>query len=341
VTHWKTLLMGLALAAAATAHAQEEHGHGDMLVASTAAGGGALAIEYDFATVVGLAYDATLSDLLGLSAYTSTDPGFDSIEADEPEESLYRLAAGTDVTVEITAIDEGRVAVFLNGTLLDEIGDSVLLGTQDAPPPGDIHHHGEMRLLLMLPADQPGEGRFCFRLTSAAPAYAASEPSCVTVSNTHLFVDFADGDAKANLACQKAVGKSVAKLMGLYTKTLFKCLDTVAAVVSAEEQGQPMEAAEAKAVKACGGSAGVPSTLLGRLGGIVTKASAGITQKCGGAFDADQIARHLNKAACSIQFLASQAYPEAHVVLDGIDGGGGPVADALPCLVPTAAGGHE
>lgn len=340
MTHWKNLLAGLALAAAATVHAQE-HQHGDMQLASTAAGGGALTVEYDFATVVGLAYDATLGGLLGLSAYTATDPGWDSIEADEPDEGLYRLAAGTDVTVEITSIDEGTVAVFLNGSLLDQVGDSVLLGTQDAPPPGDLHHHPEMRLLLMLPADQPGDGSFCFRLTSTTPAYSASEPFCLTVSNAHLFVDYAEGDAKANLACQKAIGKSVAKLMGLYTKTLFKCLDTVAAVVSAEEQGQPVEAAEAKAVKACGGSAATPSALLGRLAGVVTKASAAITQKCGSAFDTDQIARHLNKATCSIQFLASQAYPEAHVVLDEIDGGGAPVADALSCLVPTAAGGHE
>jgi hypothetical protein len=341
------LLGALALSAAILAPvARAEEGHGDWFVASTASGGGDLAVDYDFETVVGVDFDATLTGLLppGWTGYSSTDPGFDTLEADEPGEGFFRLPAGTVVTMTITAIDP-TVALFFPvpaPTTLTAVGQTYVLGTQDAAPPNDIHHHGDLRLILMLPADQAGSGSFSFTLS--APGFGTSEPYTVTLSNTHLFIDFAAGAASDNLKCQKAVGKGVSKFLGLYSKTLYKCLDKVSAVVSAEEQGQPTEAAEAQADKACGdvgGTLSAQATLLGRLAGVAQKTADGIAKACGSAFDADKIARHLNKAACDVQFLASQGYVEAHVVLAEITSGGTPVAEQLPCLKPAQAGEGE
>lgn len=339
-----TVATAVALAlAVAPARAQ----HADWEIASTAPGSGQLAIEYDFETVVGLDYDPTLSGLLGASVYTSTDPGFDTIAADEPLESLFRLPAGANVTVEITAIDAGKVAVFFPApapTLLDSVGDTYVLGTQDAAPPNDLHHHGDMRLILSLPSTEPGEGSFSFRLTTTTPGFTSSEIYTVKLSNTHLFVDFAGGSPKTNLTCQQAIGKSVAKFMATYAKTLYGCLDAAAAIVANEEQGLDTAAAEAKAAKACGDNGGVTAvkaTLLGKLEGAAAKASSGISVKCGAAFDADKIARHLNKAACGVQAMAAQGYIEARGVLSEITQAGTPVADSLPCLTPTQAGEGE
>lgn len=320
------------------------HAHSDWEIASTAPGGGQLVVDFDFETVVGLDYDPVLSGLLSASVYTSTDPGFNTIAADKPLENLYRLPPGTNVTVEITAIDAGKVAVFFPNpapTLLDSVGDTYFLGTQDATPPNDIHHHGEMRLILALPDTEPGEGSFTFKLTTTSAGFTSSQEYTVKLSNTHLFVDYAAGTVAGNLACQKAIGRSVTRYMATYARLLYKCLDVAAEVVANEEQSLPTGPAEAKAAKACGdnnGAKALPTTLLGKLAAAATKAQNGITAKCGGAFDTAKIARHLNKAACNIQFMASQAYPEAHDVLESITQGGNPVIDSLPCLVPTAAG---
>lgn len=341
----KHFVIALATACAlATTMGPARAQHADWEIASTAPGGGQLAVEYDFDTVVGLDYDPTLSGLLGASAYTSTDPGFDTIEADEPLEGLFRLPPGVTVTVEITAIDAGKVAVFFPSpapTLLDSVGDTYVLGTQDAAPPNDIHHHGEMRLILALPSTEPGEGSFSFRLTTSTPGFTSSQTYTVKLANTHLFVDFASGDPKTNLGCQKAVGKGASKFMSTYAKGLYRCLDAAAAVVAAEEQGLDTAAAEAKAAKACGDAAGatpVQATMLGKLASARAKAASGITLECGAAFDADKITRHLNRGACVVQSMASQAYVEAHAVLSGITQAGAPLTDSLPCLTPTQAG---
>ncbi|MCW5891332.1 MAG: hypothetical protein KIT14_12380 [bacterium] len=348
--HRSTALLGaltLAGALVATARADEEHHHVDWNIASTAPSGGQLAVDWNFATVVGVDYDATLTGVLppGFTGYSGTDPGFASIADDEIDEGLYRLPAGTTVTLEITAIDAGSVSIFFaspSPATLSAVGQTHVLGTQDAPPPGDLHHHGEMRLILSLPVDQPGTGTFSFRL--AAPGFTPSEEYTVTLANTHLFVDYGAGTPSSNLKCQKAIGKNVAKFLGGYAKTLYKCLDKVAAVVAAEEQGLPTESAEAQADRACGDAGGslvLRTTLIGRLANVSQKALDGVAKSCSSAFGANQIARHLNKGACDVQYLASQGYAEAHAVLGAITSGGTPVVELLPCILPARAGEGE
>lgn len=340
----KLIVLTIAAAALGLAAQPIAHAHSDWEIASTAPGGGRLVVDYDFDTVVGLDYDPVLSGLLSASVYTSTDPGFNTIAADEPSESLYRLPPGTNVTVEITAIDAGKVAVFFPAptpTLLDSVGDTYFLGTQDATPPNDIHHHGEMRLILTLPNTEPGEGSFTFRLTTTSAGFTSSQEYTVKLSNAHLFVDYASASVAANLACQNAIGRSVTRYMSTYARLLYKCLDVAAEVVANEEQNLPTGPAETKAAKACGDASGTKptsSTLLGKLAAAATKAQNGITSKCGAAFDAAKISRHLSLVACNVQYMASQAYAEAHDVLEAITQAGNPVIESLPCLVPTAAG---
>ena len=74
---------------------------------------------------------------------------FSSLSLDDPAESLYVLAGGTEVSVEITALEPGKTAMKLRGTVLDAVGESVVLGTQGAVPPNDIgDQHPELQLLL-------------------------------------------------------------------------------------------------------------------------------------------------------------------------------------------------
>jgi hypothetical protein len=75
---------------------------------------------------------------------------------------------------------------------------------------------------------------------------------------------------------------------------------------------------------------------------VKQKAADGIAKACGAAFDADKVARHLNQAACGVQYIGAQGYAEAHTVIEETtEGDLNPVLDVLPCLVPTAAGEGE
>jgi hypothetical protein len=105
---------------------------GDLAVASTVAHGGNLTLAFDFDTVVRTNFDPDLTALLppGESAYSNDEPGFDALDADVPAESLFVVDDGTEITVEITAIDEGKVQLFLNATTLAHVGDSVVVGAQ-------------------------------------------------------------------------------------------------------------------------------------------------------------------------------------------------------------------
>lgn len=340
MTHVHRLLAAAAILLLGTTAALAQHR--DMEIASTADGGGALAIEYDFDTIVAASYDATLTALLppGFTAYSSTDPGFESLEADEPLESLYRLDAGTQVTMQVTALSDG-VAAFLNGTLMDAVGESAVIGTED----GDegLHHHAELRLVLMRGPDQPGEGTISFVLTTTSPSYAASETFTLRLSNATLLpgYDTAAFD-KAAVKCSASQNKAVGKLTAKTYAILGKCMQKVAELVATEESGGATAGAAAKVAKACGddgGAAGAGSTMLDKLARERAKAFAAIDKACGAAgaaqYDADAINRHLHQVACRVQELVALGNTEAHGVLAETTQGGTPVIDALPCLAPT------
>jgi hypothetical protein len=167
---WATVAIGIALWTYDAGSARAQHA-GDMLVASTAAGGGALAIAYDFAREVQLSESFTGG---GVTLWSATDPGWDALRADDPARSLFRLADGTQVRIEITAIHGGCppssaqcVRVKVGSQTLDAVGESAVLGTMP-----DVHIHPEWTVAL--PTGVRGLFTVSFRVTARSSAYASS-----------------------------------------------------------------------------------------------------------------------------------------------------------------------
>jgi hypothetical protein len=319
---------------------------GDMIIGATGDGTGALAIEYDFSGKVKTAFAA---EIAGTSIYTATEPGFDALDMDEPLESFFVLDDTTEVTVEITRIDAGKTALQLNAATLDAVGESVVLGTQGAAPPGDLHHHPEFQLLLMLPAGEFGEGSISFKLTTTSVAYTESEEYTVTLTNGHLAGVAYDDTSVDNQSvnCQKTVAKEIRKLNAASYKLLSKCLDKVQSWEAKEAAAHPgataaLATAEAQCADASG-SGPDDKTMLGRIGAAKQKAVDAIVDKCGTAGSGDyletnDIKAHVNMAQCRTEELISAGYgfaqaQLAHFTLRASQGGG-PLDTAFPCLVP-------
>jgi hypothetical protein len=318
---------------------------GDMAVASTAAHGGALTLGYDFDTVVRANYDPVLTSVLppGMTAYSNDEPGFDQLDVDIPADSLFIVDTGTEVTVEITAIDDGKVGMVLNGTPLQHVGDSLVLGTAGV----DIHHHPSWQIYLMLPAGSYGDGRITFRITKTAgpTAYGPSQAVTLRVSNGHLFPPEYDNTAydAASVKCQQMLGKNGRKFAGAVQTALGKCLDKVAVVAARTAAGLDTIAAVAVAAKTCGdgnGSVQASSTMLGKIAIARQKALDAILKACGpsGSNDYDDLAisQHLGLVACNAEDMMSAGYHGANEALTEITQGGQPVTGSLPCLFPTS-----
>jgi len=317
---------------------------GDMAVASTAAHGGNLTLGYDFDTVVRTNYDPALTALLppGQSAYSNTEPGFDALDVDMPADSLYIVDAGTQVTVEITAIDDGKVQLVLNSATLAHVGDSVVIGTLGV----DLHHHPSFQIFLTLPSGTFGEGRVSFKIrqTAGSTVYGDSQAVSLRVSNGHLFPPEYDATAydSASVKCQQAVGKNARKFAGALQAALEKCLDKVAVVAADTAAGLSTTKAQANADKACGDAGGTlppENTMLGKIAAARQKAFDAIQKACGAAgsndYGDEAISQHLGLAACNVEDIMSGGYHGANEALEAITQVGQPVTDSLPCLFPT------
>jgi hypothetical protein len=146
--------------------------HHDILLASTEAGGGPLAADFDFSEPVPVFLSATLG---GLNLYSSTDPGFMLLDVDEPDEGFFAIEDDVTVSFEVTALDPGVQVKFEDETL-DEVGDSVVLGTTP-----ELHQHGEWQVVVPEGVTS-GSFALSFRLTTDSPAYADSEPSTMILT---------------------------------------------------------------------------------------------------------------------------------------------------------------
>ncbi|MFN8644770.1 MAG: metallo-mystery pair system four-Cys motif protein [Candidatus Binatia bacterium] len=159
--------------------------HKEIAVASAQENGGALVAHPEFDTA--MAIPAFLADCLGgtgeecdggTRVFTTVNPGIEPLAASEPDESLFTLAGGTPVSLQVTAIDAG-LTLRLGGTTLDGAGDSVLLGT--APD-----FHADFEAQLALPGGGAPSGRYSvtFRLTTTASGYEGSSDVTVTFTPT-------------------------------------------------------------------------------------------------------------------------------------------------------------
>lgn len=318
------LAASLTLASAGSARA---HGSGgSMRVGSTADGGGALVASYDFTS----AQPVSFSLQIGPTAlYSAIVPSFDAIAVDDVTNGLYALNAGVQVKVELTAFEPGRTSMNVNGTTLDTVGESAVLGTGTA-----WHQHPTWQLLLTLPVGQHGSGSLSFKLTTTAGGYAASQVYTLVLSNAHLAppsLSALDYD-KASVGCQAVVGKEDRKLVSTKLTQLGKCLDKLLAL-SAKKALVPevsTESAQKAADKACS------QALADKLTAAVSDAAAKIDKACGSLgsadYDANQIATHLDYVDCHAEKILGAGYGGAVPELARYDIGGTPLSDFFPCL---------
>jgi hypothetical protein len=94
---------------------------------------------------------------------------------DDPNPGFFALAAGTEVTIEIVAID-AAATVKINGAPLSHAGDRALLGSA-----GTLHVHPTWQ--LSVPEGVEGDFPLSFRLTTDAAAYTASAVFSVLLTN--------------------------------------------------------------------------------------------------------------------------------------------------------------
>lgn len=154
-----------------TAVAEAQHA-GDMLLGSSANGGGSLKLVYDFTNKV--VVSASFSGG-GITLSTTTDPGFDALIIDDPGNAFYALDSGTQVRVQITAID-APVSMKFGATTLDAVGESALLGAMP-----NLHVHPEWRLTL--PTGMFGTYAVSFKLTTTSASYSESVAYTAMVTN--------------------------------------------------------------------------------------------------------------------------------------------------------------
>jgi hypothetical protein len=165
-------LIGAAAACGPSPDNFPDEGHFDILLASTEEGGGALAADFDFSEDISVFESANLG---GLTLYASTEPGFMLLDEDEPDESVFVLEDGVEVSLEVVSLDSGARFKFGEVTL-DEVGDSVVLGTTP-----ELHEHPEWQVVVPEGVTE-GDFSFAFKLTTDSSVYQESETITATLS---------------------------------------------------------------------------------------------------------------------------------------------------------------
>lgn len=136
--------------------------HEDLSIYSTANGGGAL--ELDPEPGENPVFENGSLCFPSACLYSTTDPGFITPTGDDG--SLFALDAGTEVSLEIVAID-AAVTVKVGAVRLEDPGDSVALGTASS-----LHVHPEYQVVV--PQGTSGDFPVSFRLNATAGASYAS-----------------------------------------------------------------------------------------------------------------------------------------------------------------------
>lgn len=332
---------GALLAVACLARGASAFAHGgnhDIIeIGSQANGSGALKTTFDFH----LAVRATLSLALpGATVYTASQPSFDVLPADDAAQPIYVLNNGTNVRLEILAVDAGKTALKIGSTVLDQPGESELIGTQPF-----AHLHPEIQLVLQLPPGEFGEGRITFRLTSTTPGYTASEPYTLVISNAHLkapgYAAIPGEYDAAGVSCATTAAKESAKFGAKKHQILSGCLAKIQVLAAREAAGLDGTSAATAATAACAKTTGLDEgTMLGKIEAARAKALDKIAKKCGAAgsndFSNDEIGALLGLAGCRAEEQVAAAFNGARAALDNftarVSQGGGPLDGSFPCM---------
>ena len=320
------------------------HGDAEILVASDVSGGGALSVDYEFESVSKVDFSSTVGPL---SIYTGIFPPFTSLDADNPP--FYALVDSTQVTLQITAIDDGKTAMKIDTTLLSAVGDSAVIGTT---PFDDIHP--TYQLQLTLPEGEFGEGRISFKLTATGPTtYAESPVYTIKISNGPLAPPDYDpaSEDKPAVKCYSKTSKAISKFVATEQKILSKCLNKVQTYKARAALTTPpsnLASAQAAAEEACADASGTgpdEKTMLGQIDAAKAKALSTMQDACGtagsGTLSDDDIKQQIGLASCRAEELTASTYGLAHPDLEQFtvraSQGGDTVTDHLPCLFLTAS----
>jgi len=163
---------GIALAALACAPGTARAQHLDMFVGSTLAGGGALALDYDFGPPVTVVKSF---EGAGQALYVNTDPGWNH---PPPAGPLFALTTGTPLTVELAAADAGA-SIKVGAVVLDVPGEATSIGNAGAGAP---HVHPVWQLVL--PSGVAAERSVSFTMRTSSGAYAQSATYTLRLTNT-------------------------------------------------------------------------------------------------------------------------------------------------------------
>lgn len=165
----------------ATESGQDEHV--EILVASSTDGGGSLVAhpEFDVDEAIALPFSECFGGSGeecdgGTRLFGAVNPGVEPLAESEPDESIFKLAEDTEITLELTAIDAGLV-MRLGEVTLDSVGDSVVIGTTP-----DFHADFETQLTQPGGGEPSGIFSASFKLTTTNGQYESS--SIVTLKFT-------------------------------------------------------------------------------------------------------------------------------------------------------------
>jgi hypothetical protein len=149
-------------------------GSGCLQIWSTADGGGALTVQWDFANKA-QTYESFCAPDKSSCLYSNIDPGFMAPTDAVAGSGYYRLLDGTTVTVQVVSADAG-LSMNVNGQKLYQPGDSALLGTMPT-----IHVHPSWQIVV--PGDQFGDFQISFQLNTDSAAYTDSQVFTLVVTN--------------------------------------------------------------------------------------------------------------------------------------------------------------
>jgi len=311
-----------------------------MVVASTADGGGQLALVFDFTTVARLSYSTTLGVT---DVYTGGLPGLAGLSADSVPESLYVLDPGTQVKLVATGLDPGKTAVQIGATSIDAAGESAVIGTA---PLADSHPEWQ----LLLTGDEPGEGTISFKLAATAPSpYTDSPIYTLRLSNGPIppFAFDQSANDSAAVVCQKAIAKTLPRLITKTMSAMNRCLvaiaDLQAHLALAVPPSNLVDIYRATESVCAGSVAAAPErTPLGKVEALSSAAEAAIAARCSGILDERAIADYVRSARCGAEQLLGEAFPGANAGLAAFLSqpaqGGDALSGHFPCLRATIGG---
>jgi hypothetical protein len=162
----------------------DDHEHRELEIGSTEDGAGHLAAEFDFDEAIALFFNECFGGEGdecegGTVLYSVVNPGFVAFGGDdhedeaetagmEHEDEIYPLDPGTQISIEVIAIDEG-LSMRFEDQVLENPGDTYILG--ETPD-----FHGDAETFLLLPHDEEGNDfHLTFRLRAGTSPYEISD----------------------------------------------------------------------------------------------------------------------------------------------------------------------